>query len=311
MRWPCAEWFHIPSEDEVSWLKDIMTWLSLTTWDDWRIKLHMPFTWQRSFSNAAVQNTVPLSWWAVWYRWKYRTSTPYQDSTLKFNYYFSIYSYISYVGISYDRHWMWASIRPFKDWFVTPDSSWTVITWTLGSAWIFWDITNWLISITWDGTTWYTIADKNLWATTVYSDWDTLSEANCGKFYQWWNNYWFAWTWSITTSSTQVNASTYWPWNYYSSSTFITGNDGVWDSSYNLNLRWWVTWIIFWWKYVWEEIINEVPTNWTVWQVLTKNNNGYEFKNSVLSWDSWTNYIVKVSTSAPSSATNNTITIVK
>jgi hypothetical protein len=107
------------------------------------------------------------------------------------------------------------------------------------SAWIFHNATLWLISLSSDGSNWLTIADKNLWATTVYNSGDTLSEANCGKFYQWGNNYWFPFTWPTTTSSTQVNAQNYWPWNYYSSSTYIYGLMGNgWDSSNNSNLRW-------------------------------------------------------------------------
>ena len=95
-------------------------------------------------------------------------------------------------------------------------------------------------------TTRITIADKNLWATTVWNNWDTLSEANCWKYYQRWNNYWFPFTWSVTTSSTKVDASSYWPWNYYSRNVFVTiaTSPYSWDSSNNQDLRWWVTWII-------------------------------------------------------------------
>ena len=109
-------------------------------------------------------------------------------------------------------------------------------------AWIYHNSTLWLITIA-DGS-WndITIADKNLWATQVYNDGDALSEANCGKYFQWWNNYWFPFTWPVTTSSTQVNANTYWPWNYYSSSTFIMASPR--DNSNNANLRWWTTWTV-------------------------------------------------------------------
>ena len=107
-------------------------------------------------------------------------------------------------------------------------------------AWIYHNATLWLISLSSDGSNWITIADKNLWATQVRNDGDTVSEANAWKFYQWGNNYWFPATWPTTTSSTVVDAGTYWPWNYYSSSTFITGS--YWDSSYNRNLWGEVTW---------------------------------------------------------------------
>ena len=110
------------------------------------------------------------------------------------------------------------------------------------TPWIYHNASLWLISLSSDWSTRYTIADKNLGATQVYNSWDTLSEANCGKYYQWGNNYWFPYTWSITTSSTKVNAWTYWPWNYYSSGIFI-----LWqyrDSSQSANLWWWTTWTV-------------------------------------------------------------------
>ena len=98
--------------------------------------------------------------------------------------------------------------------------------------WIYWSESLWVISFqtsAWNGIS---IADKDLWATTVL--WQ-------GNWYQWGNNhpreYWVN---PISTSTTLVNASAYWPWNYYNSSTFIINNE-YWDSSINNNLWWWTT----------------------------------------------------------------------
>ena len=111
----------------------------------------------------------------------------------------------------------------------------------ISTPWIYHNPDLWLISLSWDWNTRITIMDKNLWATTVYNDWDTLSDDNCGYFYQWGNNYGFPHSWTVTTSSTQVDASGYGPWNYYSSSIFITwGYDR--SSVQNDDLWWWVTW---------------------------------------------------------------------
>lgn len=106
---------------------------------------------------------------------------------------------------------------------------------------IFWNQTDWLITASdWDNI--ITIADKNIWATTVYNSWDTVSQSNCWYYYQWGNNYWFPVSWPVNTSSSQVNAQNYWPWNYYSSSTYITWqSSNWWDSSNNANLWWWTT----------------------------------------------------------------------
>lgn len=108
--------------------------------------------------------------------------------------------------------------------------------------WIYHNPTSWLISMSSDAITWVTIADKNLWATAVYNDRDTLSEANCGKFYQWGNNYWFPFTWAVNTSNVEVDATGYWPWNYYSGSTFICDTlTWDWTSPSVDNLWWWDT----------------------------------------------------------------------
>ena len=151
------------------------------------------------------------------------------------------------------------SIRCFKDSYEVPDSTWTIVKWTLWWAWIFWNQSEGLISIT-DWTTGYTIMDKNLWATTVYNNGDTLTQANMWNMYQRWNNYWFPSTWSVTTSSTQVNAQNYWPWNYYSGSTFIIRSSFPrnWDSSNNDNLRWWESqWS--WTRLVEKQIYSSTP----------------------------------------------------
>lgn len=112
-----------------------------------------------------------------------------------------------------------------------------VDTQPITTAWIYHNSDLWLISLSSDWSNWLTISDKNLGATQVYNDGDTLSESNCWKYFQRWNNYGFPFTWAVTTSSTQVNAQNYWPWNYYSSSTFITWNND-WSSVQNDNLRW-------------------------------------------------------------------------
>ena len=228
-KWPCPDWFHVPLTTEWATLISTMWSLSSNNYSWYNTKLHMPLWWARTKDYWTVSNQ-----WSVWYYW---SNTPRNDFP---------YVYYRYLSSSYtmpdwaDYTNVWFSIRPFKNEFVEPDSTWTAIQWTVWGNGIFWNQTDWLISIIYS-TNKITISDKNCWATTVYNSWNTLSEANCGKYYQWGNNYWFPYSWSVTTSSTRVNASTYWPWNYYESSTFITWTSG-WDSSANQNLWWYVTW---------------------------------------------------------------------
>lgn len=108
------------------------------------------------------------------------------------------------------------------------------------TAGVYHNSTLWLISLSSDGANWVTIADKNLWATEVYNDWDELSQANCGNYFQRWNNYGFAFSGGVSNRHEQVDASAYWPWNYYSDYRFRR-EDTSRDSSYNNNLWWGVT----------------------------------------------------------------------
>jgi hypothetical protein len=48
MQWPAPSGFHIPLITEWEWIKTIMDWLGLTTPDNWRINLHMPFVGSRN-----------------------------------------------------------------------------------------------------------------------------------------------------------------------------------------------------------------------------------------------------------------------
>ena len=238
-KWPSPYWFHVPSMNEWRWLKTIMTSLSLTTWDNWRINLHLPLAGYRRSSDASLSSQGFYG-----YYW----SSSHSDSP---RYAYKIYLSSSDVVPMDSERADGYPVRCFKDSYITPDSSWTVIQGTLWNAWIFWNQSQWLISIT-DSSTWYTIMDKNLWATTVYNDWDTLTQANTWNMYQWWNNYWFPSTWTVSkTSSTQVDASAYWPTNPYSSDTFITWDED-WSSVENYDLWWDITW----WTITQENVIS-------------------------------------------------------
>lgn len=108
---------------------------------------------------------------------------------------------------------------------------------------IYHNATLWLISVSTDWTERVTLMDKNLGATTVYNDWDTLSEANCWKYYQRWNCYGFPWSWDVNITETKQNVEWYWPWNYYSSDIFVHWTINTsWMDWINTNLWWWNTW---------------------------------------------------------------------
>lgn len=259
MRGPAPVWFHVPSIEDRQWLKSIMDWLTFSrqSWAAWMDVLKLApaglidfdiYTPDHQWKNPEHQ----------WYGLFYRSSTPVIWTTRANSIQLDAAS-INIPSTSFRTYWY--SIRCFKDSFVVPTSSWTVLNWTLWSAWVFWDSANWLISVTWNGTTWYTIMDKNLWADTVYNYWATCTESNCWKYYQRWNNFWFDYAWPEYTTQVVVDASSYWPGNYYSFDEFFFW-DVDWTDPSNDNLRWWVTWAK-------DSISNSWVTsvNWQTWDV--------------------------------------------
>ena len=234
MQWPCNTGFHVPMPSERQAVLDDLTALWYTTdaqkWIILSYYLKIPVAWGRDYTGTVSHDN----------NWYYRCCKSTNSNR--------VYRFGSTTGFFNYYKWYWYSIRPFKDIPVIPDSSWTVeYQWTWNAG-IFSNATLWLVSISGDWANWITIADKNVWATTVYSYLNSLSEANCGKYFQRGNNNWFAWDWSVTTSSSTVDASSYWPWNYYNSSTFITQQS--WDSSNNNDLWWGVTWITKKWNVI-------------------------------------------------------------
>ena len=225
--WPCSDWFHVPTAGEWQWLVSIMNTMNFRDWYDFAVKLHLPPMWHR-FRDWSISR-----WWTIWL---YRTVTPYENIPYEV--------IILRAQFSLDAEARWSAarngalpVRGFSNEYVQPQSDWTVIHWTLWSAWIFWDQTNWFISVT-DWTNWYTISDKNCWATTVYNYWDTMSENNCWCYYQRWNNYWFPFDWTIPNISTsKVDTTWNWPTDPYYSSTYINA-DLNWSTTNNNDLRW-------------------------------------------------------------------------
>lgn len=274
-QWPCPDWYHVATETEWSTLISILTTTFSLSSNGATVKtyLKMPLAWYRTTSGNLLDQDTSGSYWSCI---MLDTSTSYGRRVNPTQY--NILSNGAYVTSA-------GSIRPFKNTAVIPDTSWTTLydwssmaTWaSVYDPWVYHNASLWLISASWDGVDWITIADKNLWATTVYNSWDTLSEANSWNYFQWWNNYPFPFTGTVTTQDAQVDASWYGPGNYYNSSTFLTWARN-WSSVVNLNL-WGGT----------------NPT-WT-WTALTIS--------------ATSDYIIQTSSSAPASWTsNNIITLV-
>lgn len=143
---------------------------------------------------------------------------------------------------------------------------------------IYHDLTNWLFvvkcnrtfnysywesgtQITLTTDTEYQMSDKNVWASTIWNYWDTVTTANGWNLFQWGNNYPFEiWrTWWV--SSTHIDVSEYSWQNPFSSSTYIYWD--LWGSS-----GWYKTWMEpvnkdLWWDITNTNIARKWPcSNW-------------------------------------------------
>lgn len=227
IKWPCPDWFHIPLQQDFADMISIFQSLGVYWWRWWITNLHMPIVWYRKYDDPStvIENVYNTYYWCINPNWNgdYAATlniNP-RNSQLKL---FS--EYIS----------NWHSIRPFKDEYVEPDDSWTVLIWTAWGNWLFWNESLWLFSLKYDDKK-FTLSDKNVWATEVWTFWWSYTPENCWYLFQRWNNYWFPSFGSLEKISTEViDASDYWPKNPYSSDTFIQSN--VRNNPLNTNLWW-------------------------------------------------------------------------
>lgn len=227
MRGPCPEGFHVPTYDD---------WDAMPNGSENLFQLyHLPPGFEFSSTSLRVVENASTADYRICNRVSVQTN---QSTAQVLRIYSGWWANHYPCSIVQANH-----IRPFKDRPAYPDSTWTKVYEEEDECEVYHNATLWLITVhyysTDDGWIRKTMADKNLWATVLYNYWDTQSTANCGYIYQHWNNYWFDPQWTISTSSTVVDCTWYWPWNYYSNSTMRTSN---WNQT-NRNMRWWETWV--------------------------------------------------------------------
>lgn len=98
----------------------------------------------------------------------------------------------------------------------------------------------WLISISNSGEERITIADKNVGATQVWNEWDSLTQNNCWKYFQWWNCRWFNFSWYVPTSTNWLDLSGVWPSVFYTD-IFRISSSWQREVSNNRDLWWDIT----------------------------------------------------------------------
>ena len=194
-------------------------------------------TWWFDFNSSNTWAIVVFQWdvdelyssWTMLKTFTINLQEAYSGSTLKNE---SLYTDLLSIDTSNDQE-----IIDQMTMMINNELWWEIKAWDIVVSWGWgW----WLPYFGWlcdtdDISAWsYTIASCNLWTTTAW----TWTESYW-SYFQWWNNYGFSP--SPTTNSNPVDASSNWPWNYYSSSTFITNTTSPndWSSSPNTNLWWW------------------------------------------------------------------------
>ena len=128
-RWPCEEWFHIPTKLEFDNMWNIFSSFWITTATDISRYLKSPLCW-----SIYSVNGITLNIGECWY---FYSSSCFSTSTWNFTYVFSFETWHDEWddGIIYYDEWFITStskmsaysIRPFKDEPVAPDNSWGII----------------------------------------------------------------------------------------------------------------------------------------------------------------------------------------
>ena len=221
---PCNSGFHIPSTAERTAVLNVI-W---TSWDNYFTYLYIPKCWYR---DRKTTNIITTYWFSRY--WTYDMSAKDKANC------WGIESTNVAQMYADDKPANWYPIRAFKDTPVAPDSNWTE---TISNK-VWYNATLWLISIkNWGG--WITMQDKNVWATVVYNNGDTVNDSNTGSFFQFWNNYWFPYSGSLTTYTSLQDTTGYGWQNQYSNNHFVKINSNNWFSNTNNDIWGWVTGIL-------------------------------------------------------------------
>ncbi len=224
IQWPCDSGFHIPSTSE--WEAVINT--VGTVWADYFTYLHIPKCWYR---DRKTTNIITTYWFSRY--WCNTMTAKDKADCWGIEQTDLVQMYLD------DKPANWYPIRAFKDAPVAPDSNWTETI----SGKVWYNATLWLISIKNWGE-WITMQDKNVWATVVYNNGDTVDNNNAGSFFQFWNYYWFPYSGTLSTYTSLQDTTGYGWQNPYSDNHFVKINSNNWFSNTNNDIWGWVTWVI-------------------------------------------------------------------
>ena len=236
-QWPCPEWWHVPSVWEW-WLLikywDVLSGNNSTWWSNWLFYLNsnysafqeyfkLPFAGGRDYSTADLSYLGSLG--------SYWSSSPNSAGSTHARLLDLSSSHVR--ASSYGKRATGLSVRCFRDSYVaSPETSNLVDTqaWVKGK-----DFETITISNPENSNEWFTIMDRNLWASISWTVCDKTNDTwACGFLYQWWNNYWFPITETVTPVTTWLTWNNVYNNHGYFSTNFINWSShdyDVWDGT--------------------------------------------------------------------------------
>lgn len=248
--WCCWQWHNW----WWSWTCNQRAWWWGWAWWEWSWNwVWYDFKWWIWKCSDITWECVRYAWWWAWYWgwqcwctwcwaggsgvWRNSTSCNWKNWIFVVRYHTDGSDGIS-CATGWTKYTCWYyTIHCFtSNWFFCICDA--VSPWYITTPWIYHSPSLWLISMSRDGTTRYTLQDKNLWATSY----NVSSTDSYWCMYQWWNNNPFPSTWCVTNrTTTKVDTTGYWPWNYYCRDCFVYDSSSCncdWSNPSNDNLRW-------------------------------------------------------------------------
>lgn len=270
MRWPCAEWWHVPKADE---------------WDRFFRLWSMTWAWTYNTSKTTAMSSHPLK---LTTSWRYNSSWTWTSSYEYYwmadwaviDWYFMIPIFwivltvwqMVQAWVNWQDLWSWLPIRPFKNVPVIPTAGRTVI-----SSWQAQTTVNETFNtpLSTDSTTWRTnvFMIPYDWNYTITCKW---AWSNTSKWWLWeWTFHLNTWdivyimVWQSWSSVADTDKQAYWfgwkanlawrQWWWMSAVRFDTG----W-SDYNwIDYRTWnskLPDVVWWWAWGWKS-----SWQWGVW----------------------------------------------
>lgn len=245
---PWSWW--LPIQSSISWVSSYYWWGWWWGWAYWTAACPWCWGWMEVDTwawNWWTQRTNGCNWTAGTWWWGWGAWCSYTSSGNCILCWWNWWSWIVILRYKTDwSYWIdpncafgWCkytcwdyTIHCFNTvWYHNFKTDWCYIN----TPWIYHNPSCWLITLSTDWVNWTTIKDKNIWATSTDLN-------NCNSYwctFAWGNNYWF---WGNESSiNSQIDASTYWPNNYYCCNKWRYWYDD-WSSVRNNNLWWYNTW---------------------------------------------------------------------